>query len=332
MRRRLSHYGIISAITLALLEVAVRFVVPQAELHPRYRYSERYGHELPRSTTMVHEMPGAWRFTYTTNEYGFRAPMPPISNRYDRPNVVVLGDSCTFGQGVNDGEEYSAALARRLGDAARVVNLGVPGFGLTHEIRAFYEFAVLFQPALVILQFHMNDVEDNVLETVTTVENGRFVFHRDRSIAGPLRSLKDWLSGSVVQHSAAYNLIRNTAYETWRRHVVHYESAEARVAKEAFYDELFTAFAEDLHRRGIALIMFDVPHHLSRWPGVMSHVQSLQARGLVELLDTAQWFTGVTNYGTPEGHPWGALGHRVVAEHLGPAVRAGLATPPAPAL
>lgn len=325
MRRKLLHYSIIAGITVALLEVAVRFLVPQPVLYPRYLYSERYGHLLPASARIVHEMRGAWRFTYTTNEYGFRAAMPPITNRYDRPNVVLLGDSCTFGQGVNDGEEYSTALARRLGEDARVVNLGVPGFGLTHEIRVFYEFGVLYQPAVVVLQFHMNDVDDNLYERVTTFEDGRFRFHRDASVAGPLRAVKDWLSGSVLQHSSAYNLARNALYKAWHRRVVQYESAEARARKEAFYNELLTAFAEDLARRGIGLVMFDVPRHFAKWPGVQRHVAALEQRGLLRLLDSSAWFSGLTGYSTPEGHPWGPLGHRVVADHLLPPVRAALA-------
>jgi hypothetical protein len=322
--RRLTHYAIIGAITLALFEAAVRVLLPQAELYPRYRYSERYGHELPPSTTIVHEMRGAWRFRYTTNEYGFRASMPALSNRYDKPNVLLLGDSCTFGQGVNDGDEYGAVLAQRLGAAARVVNLGVPGFGLTHEIRVFYEFGLLYQPAVVVLQFHMNDVDDNLFEKVTTVENGRFRFHRDQSVAGPMRAVKDWLSGSVLQHSAAYNLIRNTAYRVWHRRVVQHESAEARGGKEAFYNDLLTRFAEDLQRRHIALVVFDVPRHFAKWPGVQAHVRTLADEGLLQLLDSNAWFREVRDYGTPEGHPWGPLGHRVVADHLLAPIQAGL--------
>lgn len=327
MRRRLLQFSIITGITLALLELAVRFIVPQPALYPRYLYSERYGHVLPASSRIVHELRGAWRFTYTTNEYGFRAAMPPITNRYDLPNVVVLGDSCTFGQGVNDGEQYTAALAQRLADEARVVNLGVPGFGLTHEIRVFYEFGLLYQPAAVVLQFHMNDVDDNLYERVTTVENGRFRFHKDQSVAGPLRAVKDWLSGSVLQHSAAYNLVRNTLYRAWHHRVVKHDSAEARARKEAFYNELLTAFAEDLARRGIPFMMFDVPRHLDKWPGVQRHVKELEERGLLRLLHSSGWFSTVTGYGTPEGHPWGPLGHRVVAENLLPPLRGALAGP-----
>jgi hypothetical protein len=328
VRRKLLRFaitgGLVAAISLGLLEVAVRLLMPQQELYPRYRYSERYGHLLPPSTRIIHRLPGAWRFVYHTNEYGFRVAMPELSNRYDQPNIVVLGDSCTFGQGVNDGEQYTVALARRLAAEATVVNLGVPGFGLTHEIRLFYEFGLLYQPALVVLQFHMNDPDDNVYEKVTTLEGGRFRFHPDHSMSGPLHAIKDWLSTSVLQHSAAYNLARNTAYHYWYHRVVRYETLAARQRKEAFYNELFTAFAEDLQRRGIGLIVFDVANHFAKWPGVQSHLQALAQRGLVRVLESRPWFDGLRDYATPEGHPWGPLGHRIVAEHLVEPIRASL--------
>ena len=131
---------------------------------------------------ITNQLPGRWRFVYHTNEYGYRAPMPAVSNVYDLPHVVVLGDSNTFGEGVNDGEEYCAVLARMFQGQAEIVNLGVPGFGLTNEIRTFYEFGVLFQPSVVVLQFAANDPDDNFYEKVTTFADGRFRFHIDRSM------------------------------------------------------------------------------------------------------------------------------------------------------
>jgi len=169
------------AAMLAFLELAVRVVFPQPEL-----YSERYGHLLPASATIVNQLPGAWRFVYHTNEYGYRVSMPELSSRYDLPNVVVLGDSFTFGTGVNDGEEYPAVLAKQLAAKASIVNLGVGGFGLTQEIRTFYEFGLLFQPAVVVLQFCSNDPDDNFYAKVTTVEDGRLRFHRDQSMGSGL--------------------------------------------------------------------------------------------------------------------------------------------------
>ena len=172
-------WAIVVVATLAFLEGLVRIVSPQPELFPRFRTSMRYGHELVPLAEITDQLPGRWRFVYHTNEYGYRTPMPEVSNVYDLPHIVVLGDSNTFGLGVNDGEEYCAVLERMFQGQAEIVNLGVGGFGLTNEIRTFYEFGVLFQPSVVVLQFAHNDPEDNFYEKVTTFADGRFqVPHR----------------------------------------------------------------------------------------------------------------------------------------------------------
>ena len=311
------------AATLAFIEIAARVVFPQPELYPRYRYSERYGHLLPASATIVNQLPGAWRFVYHTNEYGYRVSMPELSSRYHLPNVVVLGDSFTFGAGVNDGEEYPAVLAKQLAAKASIVNLGVGGFGLTQEIRTFYEFGLLFQPAVVVLQFCANDPDDNFYAKVTTVEDGRLRFHRDQSMGGALSHLKDSLGGSILQRSTAYNLVRNRAYKYWEARVVERESVGDRQRKETFYNDLLTAFAADLHRRGIRLLLFDVPGQLASWPGIQSHAEALERGGLLRYQRTEHWFDGVPDYGSPEGH-WGVKGNRVVAEQLAEPLRAAL--------
>jgi hypothetical protein len=57
---------------------------------------------------------------------------------------------------------------------------------------------------------------------------------------------------------------------------------------------------------------------------VQSHLQALAERGVVRVLESQPWFDGLHDYATPEGHPWGPLGHRVVAEHLVEPIRASL--------
>ena len=317
--------SLVVAVPLIFFEFAVRFVAPQAELYPRYGYSERFGHQMAESATIVHQLPGVWRFIYHTNAYGYRISMPEVSNRYDRRNVIVLGDSNTFGIGVNDGEEYPAVLANRLSEEADVINLGVGGFGLTHEIRTFYEFGLLFQPAVVVLQFSFNDPYDNFYEMVTTVQDGRFRFHRDRSMSRAMGHVKQWLSNSILQRSAAYNFTRNYAYSYWQARVVQRESSSDKHGKEAFYNRLLVAFAEDLKRRDIPLILFDAPGDLGLWPGIRRKVEDLDRDGLLRHLRTYQWYEGISGYGTPEGHPWGAKGHRVVASHLVAPLLAALA-------
>jgi hypothetical protein len=301
------------------LELLVRILSPQATIYPRYQYSERLSQSLFPSTTMVAELPGAWRFVYTTSEYGFRAPTMAVSNRYDRPNIVVLGDSYSFGNGVDDGEEYPAVLAGLLADQADVVNLGVPGYGLTQQIRLFYEFGQAYDPAIVLLQFTDNDPDDNLFYRVTAIEDGRFVFRTDQSLSTLLRGIKNFLGDSLIQKSQLYNFLRNTAYETMRRRRV------ATGDGAAFYNDLLDLLARDLNRRGIDLVWFGVNDHLGRFPQIAAKVQALADERLLSYLATEPWFEGVTDYGTPEGHAWGAKAHRIVGERLAPALEGMLA-------
>ena len=169
-----------------------------------------------------------------------------------------------------------------------------------------------------------NDPEDNFYEKVTTFADGQFRFHIDRS-SGRLGWLKDWLSGSILQRSAAYNFIRNQVYAYWRERTISTETARARDDKVAFYNELLRAFAQDLKRRGIAFLFFAVNDHLGVWPGILAEVERLDREGLLHYLPSEPWFAGVSDYGTPEGHDWGAKGHAIVAAHLSQPLRELLA-------
>jgi hypothetical protein len=329
--RRLGFWAILIVMTVATtlvgLELLVRVLAPQAYIYPRYQYSERLAQTLPPSTEMIAALPGAWRFVYTTSAYGFRAPTMAVANRYDRPNIVVLGDSYSFGNGVNDGEEYPAVLDRLLGERANVVNLGVPGYGLTQEIRLFYEFGQVYDPAIVLLQFSDNDPDDNLFYRVTAVEDGRFVFKADQSLGTFLRKVKSWLSGSRIQRSQLYNFLRNTAYEALRRRHVE-QALSSRAAphgKQALYNELLDVLVRDLDRRGIDVVLLGVTGHLAQFPDIAAKVQALSDAGLLSHLPTEPWFAGASDYATPEGHAWGAKAHRLVAERLAPALEALLA-------
>jgi hypothetical protein len=329
--KRLTLWTILVVLTVVAtivgLELLVRALDPQAYIHPRYQYSERLSQTLLPSTEMVAAMPGAWRFVYTTSAYGFRAPTMPVSNRYDRPNVVVLGDSYSFGNGVNDGEEYPAVLAGLLGERADIINLGVPGYGLTQEIRLLYEFGQAYDPAIVVLQFSDNDPDDNLFYRVTEVEDGRFVFKADQSLGSFLRDIKTYLSQSRIQRSQLYNFLRNTAYETLReRHVEQELSAHEDLrGKQALYNELLDLLVRDLDRRGIDVVLIGVTDHLAQFPRIAAKVQALADVGVLTYLQSEPWFEGMSDYATPEGHAWGAKAHRIAAEHLAPALKAILA-------
>jgi lysophospholipase L1-like esterase len=104
------------------------------------------------------------RWSVHTNERGFRSP-----EFADRPapgvtRVVVLGDSSTFGWGVEHFEAYPArlrgALAERLAVAPErieVINLGVPGYSSFQGLVLLERVALPLEPDLVVWSYLSND-------------------------------------------------------------------------------------------------------------------------------------------------------------------------------
>lgn len=111
---------------------------------------------------------------------GFRAdragsPDPPP----EAPRIVAVGDSFTFGQGVEAREAFPALLERRLG--ARVFNLGVPGYGLDQQLLMLESRGLRLRPDLILVGLHTPDVFRS-----TKMSHGQFAKPRFRLRDGRL--------------------------------------------------------------------------------------------------------------------------------------------------
>jgi lysophospholipase L1-like esterase len=323
-----------SLFALTLAEIGLRLAFPQESLAPRWNFSSRYCLLPFPSVRMVHERPGRWRFTYTTNADGNRGP-DTAEGPFAGATVVTLGDSYTFGQGVNDGEEYPAVLARRLATSTRVVNLGVPGWGLTQEIRRYHDFGMRYRPGTVILQFSANDPEDDLRCPVTELRDGRFAF---RDTEEGIFRIKSYLSRSVIQKSQVYNLFRDSIYQLFAMLTVARTRATMAPPTDAaqgpleqrVYSDLLRHFAEELAGQGVHLIFLSVNRQLTGFPLIERTVDSLAADGRLTAVDGATWLDGTTNYGSPEGHLWGAPAQAIIGDRLAALItREGRATGPA---
>jgi lysophospholipase L1-like esterase len=324
--------GLLAACLVILIvvvvgELMVRFLSPRPSMYPRWQFSEQYGAMLYPSRVMVHERPGHWRFEYRTNAYQYRGEPVPISNEYRRSNVVVLGDSYTFGTGVAEGEEYSSVLSQRLGEGYDVINLGVGGWGLTQEIRRFYEFGVLYEPTAVVLQFCSNDPRDNFKNRVTDIEDGRFRFRDSRF---RLNFIKRFLSDSIIQKSQLYNLVRNPLYVLIARRTLEAKISAAGTgsdgevpADQKLYNELLELFARDLTGRGVALHMISVNGQLEEFPHIVTKVTALEAEGLLRYHEVRDWFRDTELPRSPEGHLWGRESHEIIGTELARVIGSG---------
>lgn len=322
---RLAAIGLALVALLVLAEFVIGRVLPQHCMYPRYQFSPQYGMLPFPDTAIKHWQPRVFHLTYTTNAKHHRGPLPTVSNAYPKKNIVVLGDSNSFGMGVNDGEEYPRVLGELLADTHDVVNLACPGWGLTQQIRRYYELGQLYRPSVVLLQFCNNDVEENLVNAVTEIQDGRFVFVDSPNT---VNWIKKYLSHAPIQKLQLYNLVRNDLYEFFTRGVVEekrdaLETADepAADAAQQFYIDLLDLLARDFAERGIRLFYLSYDDYLAMFPAIEAKVNALDREGLLERVRPDPWLEGLTDIEAPDGHRWGVEAHRLVASHLADLVR-----------
>ncbi len=94
-----------------------------------------------------------------TNSLGYRDREWTPEDWAGRTTILVTGDSFTAGWGIqNPADRYTDVLARDLGDAYAVVNLGVYGTSTPEQLELLKAYP-LQNPDVVILQYFLNDID-----------------------------------------------------------------------------------------------------------------------------------------------------------------------------
>ena len=164
-----------TATALLLAEGLIRLVAPVPLIPQMYAPDP---HAIFRSKPNTRERSTLGRGTvwsWTTNSVGFRGsreyaiPKPAGTRR-----VVVLGDSFTFGFGVEDHQTYAAILEQRLDSACggtdvEVVNAGVSGFSTSQELALLEHDGASLASDAVVVGFFVNDPQDNIDKAVHSV-------------------------------------------------------------------------------------------------------------------------------------------------------------------
>lgn len=87
-----------------------------------------------------------FRATYTTNIHGLRGPEIGLKTG---KRIVVVGDSYTFGWGVNEGEDYPSILAGLT--KGEVINFGVPGTNPFNFYNYIANYVATLEPDTVLV-------------------------------------------------------------------------------------------------------------------------------------------------------------------------------------
>ncbi len=328
------------AVALVIGELIVWWLRPTEYLYPRYEVSPQYGLIPFANVVMVHGVPRRFELRYSTNPDRSRGEDVVAAEDAAPHAVAVLGDSYTFGMGVSDGEEYPAVMRRELGSEWTVLNLASPGWGLTQQIRRYYDVGAAYDPEVVVLQFGGNDPEDNIINPVTRVRGGEFVYGESEHT---LNWAKRMLSRSILQRSQLYNFVRVRAsrLQHARQTRSSVPAAKTSVAgligsapeqsaqpspQEKIYVELLTTFADRLVRERRTLFLISVNRHLELFPYIQATVRELDASGKLHYEEVVDWLAGMSGYDSPDGgHSWGTRAHAVIGERLAGVVAAASA-------
>jgi hypothetical protein len=146
------------------------------------------------------------------NSHGMRGPEIERTPTDGKFRVLLLGDSVTWGWGVDDDETYASILRQKLGPDVDVVNAAVPGWG-TDQVSMWLEReGEGWAPDLVLYCFIFNDIQSNARANIYGQNKPRFVAKPDGGLV---------LEGVPVEPKLS-SFQRQTKW--WRRRLAAYSA------------------------------------------------------------------------------------------------------------
>lgn len=299
-------------LSIAAVELLIRAMDPLGISY--YEQAGDYMRDKLADDQLIFRHKPSWETRYGEvrviyNERGLRDRpiLPKEENEY---RVLALGDSVTFGTGVDQDKTFSARLEpllqERLHRPVRVINSGVGGYNTVQEVAYFKRDGIALQPDLVMLTYVQNDVE---------VNKGPFDPWAQSSPWG--KSFPDMVI-TMVGKLWFYRLIHHTY--TYALPTSQSEATKASQQESKGWRESMSALGELVamcQERRIPLMVFFRRLHADEnnllLADVVRHAQGVPVK------DMAPWFAGIKVSSVVnskvDGHP-NAEGHRVMAEHM----------------
>jgi len=203
--------GLGSLFALGLGEVGLRILAPQATGPAWFAHDPVLG-DLPAPDGRGQRSePGDYRFSFAHDAQGLRI-VPAAAGVSAKRTVLVLGDSFTYGLGVDDDRTFCNRLQEALSSTALIVNAGNPAKGTDYALRFFIARGAALRPEVVLLTFTKNDFGDNERQTYFSLATaGTLEPKRLRDTRSARRRLLERLPGIgwLLSRSHVVNLLRH---------------------------------------------------------------------------------------------------------------------------
>jgi len=237
------------------------------------------------------------------NADGLRDRAYPIERNASR-RIIFLGDSLTFGWGVEKSKTFEEILETKLGETkpTEIINFGTGNYNTEQEVNLFFEKALKYKPDAVVVFYFINDAEPTPQksdwELLGRFRIGTFFWSRVKTALTLLRP--------DLQFRAYYSGLYSDQQPGW---------IAARRA--------FVALRDACENNGISLRVVLLPdfHALADYPFADEHrkiVAFLRDNGIAAR-DLAPLFAGETNpsrlwVAPDDTHP-NAIAHAMIAKY-----------------
>lgn len=151
-------------VCLVLAELAVREISPQSDLRRRdlfFRYEPFLGAEgIPDKVGVFAN--SSFKTTLIHNSRGFRDGEHGFANEDGRVRIVTVGDSFTWGHGVENDEIYMKVL-EDLVPGVETINLGAPAGDPPGELKVYMKHGLRYEHDVLVIGFYVgNDLVTRV--------------------------------------------------------------------------------------------------------------------------------------------------------------------------
>ncbi len=267
-----------------------------------------------------------YKVIYNTNGYGFRGPEYPYIRKEVVIRILVLGDSFTFGIGINDTDTYCNLLQRKLDsfygpNRTEVVNFGIPGIGTAQEFLLYNNEGIKYDPDIVIIQFYPNDLEDSVYRPDFDIKSK--ILKMETKTTHPIQNVRNLLNkiplyDFVCEHSHLVSFIKTKVI------ILIYASQQKRTDNKLLNKntkekidylektgiKYFDLFENLICQNDKMLIILNPNGAVEKFPNLYNHL-----KGKSDNLHLLNIDIPVGGHYRGDIH-WNSTGHRLTAEEI----------------
>ena len=277
-----------SVISILVIELAIRAFWPHRVRTPFALEDPRFLYRNEPGVVGYQTAPGEFGYGFTVNSLGFRGPEVAVEPPPGALRILCVGDSFTWGSGVEDDETYPAQLARILSEGlpeqtVEVVNAGVMSWGVSQYYRWILEEGFDLDPDVIVIAMFHDDWTQALLGLVMEGPDGSL--QTEDRVFDELRTQRELL-GSIpgfrwmMTNSQLLNWVRDSlrTQVTWppgthaftkvgegppgSREVAERERKERERKQQAFRlaEKMLQELASESSARKIPVVLAWIPH------------------------------------------------------------------------